>query len=706
LNLLGEKQDEATALKNLVSCDRFLASSLQQHRAIRLDEQSQFENGLRQKRQVWVVADWGTGIDDFLAASLERFRQGSELIVFHLRCDEATDPDAFESLFTQQFGLSLQRFCSLLVPLNNPFLFLDKIYPALNIGEDRARLKRIISAILDYCPSLRVIATSRTSPHEQDLPLVELKSLEPPDVRTYLLHHPETPAGLCEADTIEKLHERSGGLPMHLDRMIRALKVSSLESVLEAELEFSRTDNSAEDVPKALVQAVTSLDSSPDRKVQRSFRLLKILAVLPYGEIIDSLRHFLPREPFYIEHAIRLYDGALLDTLPLYATSPEFGLKLHTLSEFSSPKILKVPRQVRDFVITWITEEEYREIIAAGADHFFGRRWREGKIKPRTIPIGYQDYLNSGPGNEFTIIHSLLQDAKSQGDSAPLRRAARLAVDYCRRLKKAARYRDLEIVAGGILQTLETDAIKEAWAELGSLYGMALRMTGKGQQALDYLRGVLERSEGYANNPLKASIYLNIAYAEENLENIDEAVTAAEEVKRLTDDTSAQYLAAVTIIESNISDKAKAIQRMKEIRELALSKKFTRLADNISLELASRSLTDAEKIKFLDSVLENPVSGVYNKTRAMASKAKILSKDKSKGGLGAKERTLLTSAYIYARSQRYGDLFDKCHEAMWQSLEDDREVPGLLRLFAIVRFYGELEVKIRRRQLTQNVFLV
>jgi hypothetical protein len=53
-------------------------------------------------------------------------------------------------------------------------------------------------------------------------PNLELKSLEPPDVRTYLLHHPETPAGLCEVDTIEKLHERSGGLPMHIDRMIRA----------------------------------------------------------------------------------------------------------------------------------------------------------------------------------------------------------------------------------------------------------------------------------------------------------------------------------------------------------------------------------------------------------------------------------------------------------------------------------------------------
>lgn len=682
LELLGNTQDEATALENLITCDRFLVAPLQHHRSIRLDEQSQFENGLRQKHQVWVVADWGTGVDGFLAASFDRFRQETgEVTVFHLRCDEAADSDAFESLFSQQFGLPLQRFCSLLVPVNGPFLLLDKVHPALNWGDAHVRFRRIVSAMLDYCPNLRIVVTSRTNPHETDVPLVELKALEPPDVRTYLLHHNEAPAGLCDADVIEKLHERSGGLPMHLDRMLRALKVSSLELVLEAELERTSAGTSTEDVPKALVQAVASLNLSTNRSDKRSFRLLQVLTVLPYGEIIDSLRHFLPKEPFFIENAIQLHDQALLDVIPLYVASPEVGIKRSLLSEYSSPKILKVPRQVRDYVQSCLAEEELREIVAAGADHFFGRRWREGKVRPRSIPIGYQEYLNSGPGNEFTIIHYLLQDAKSRGENASLRRAAKLAVDYCRRLQQADRYRDLEIVAGGILLVLEANVVPEAWTEIGAFYGEALRMTAKRQQAIDYLRGVLQHSGDNTSDPLKASMFLDIAYAEKSLRNLEAAASAAEEVKRFSDETSVKYFSAQAIIEGCIADQDEAIRRLKKLREEARSRKFTTVADNISLDLVRKNIGDDEKIELLDSVLKNPNAGAYNKTRALSVKARIAAKDESSRGLIQSDRNLLAAAYIYSRSQRLGDMFNNCHQAMWQTLEDTRDVPGLLRLF-------------------------
>jgi tetratricopeptide (TPR) repeat protein len=228
---------------------------------------------------------------------------------------------------------------------------------------------------------------------------------------------------------------------------------------------------------------------------------------------------------------------------------------------------------------------------------------------------------------------------------------------------------------------LDPDVIKEAWANLGELYGLALRMTGKRAQAVDYLRDVLERSEGQADRSLKASIYLDIAHAEESLENVDGAVAAAEEAKRLTDEKSVEYLSAVTIIDGKTPDKETAVRRLKQLRQEAFSRKFFTLADNISLDLARRSTNDEERIKLLDSVLKNPSAGIYNTARAMSAKARIVNKGSSSEGLDPKDRSLLASAYIYSRSQRYGNLFDTCHAAMWELLEDVRDIPALLRLF-------------------------
>ena len=58
---------------------------------------------------------------------------------------------------------------------------------------------------------------------------------------------------------------------------------------LEAELDARQSSEIGEKVPKPLVHAVGRVAKSEDRRTKRSFRLLKVLSVLPYGETIESI---------------------------------------------------------------------------------------------------------------------------------------------------------------------------------------------------------------------------------------------------------------------------------------------------------------------------------------------------------------------------------------------------------------------------------
>src|SRR6266566_2986514 len=165
ISLLDSEPAEETARARLTACPRFTSSPGPHNRASRQDEQSEFEHELRRGRRVWVIADWGTGQEGFLAASLERLRDLNAIgDIFHLRCDEAIDVNSLESLFPQQFGYPVQTFCRFAASLPAAFLVLDAIHPALCVGEALAAFKRFADAIAEYCPQLRLVITSSSVP--------------------------------------------------------------------------------------------------------------------------------------------------------------------------------------------------------------------------------------------------------------------------------------------------------------------------------------------------------------------------------------------------------------------------------------------------------------------------------------------------------------------------------------------------------------
>ncbi len=205
IQLLDAPPDERDVRLTLAKLPKLQLVASPQHRHVRQEEQSEFEHALRTTRCVWLVADWGSGNEGFLGASLERFRS-PEVIpdVFHLRCDDARNVDSLEGLFPQQFGMPLQTFCRLLGQVQGAFLVLDGIHPDLACGEQLIRLKSIATAVLDYCPDLCLILVCRLRPEGDAIRPIELHSLDVPDTRTYLIHHPDATSELREAETSSK----------------------------------------------------------------------------------------------------------------------------------------------------------------------------------------------------------------------------------------------------------------------------------------------------------------------------------------------------------------------------------------------------------------------------------------------------------------------------------------------------------------------
>ncbi|MFL6518729.1 MAG: metallophosphoesterase family protein [Chthoniobacterales bacterium] len=688
LSLLDSEPTEDLARATLAGCPRFQLSPLPQYNATRQDEQSQFETDVRKTRQVWVAAEWGTGLDGFLAASLERLQDlKADDNVFLLRCEEAEDVNAVEALFPQQCGLSLQMFCTLAAALPSAFLILDSVHSNLCAGKEFSALQRLANLLVEYCPNLRLVITSSLPPEKGVLTAVELKPLELPEARTYLLNHPDASADIRDPDLIEILHDRSDGLPTHLDRLVKAMKVASPEAVLEADRETSITQHeTTEPIPHALIHAVNSLSGSEDRASRRSFRLLQVLALLPYGETLEFLRHYLPTEPFFPENALKLQELGLIEIIQLQQTAPRLGGSDVRLSD-SAPKLLKVSRPVRDYVLTLLSDTEKEDIVRSGIEKFFGRSWRS-KVKLRKLPIEQKEYLNAGPGNEFALIYQLATISRARGDAAVVSRAANLGIEYAEHLENAERWHDLSAVGSALLKLIDRDRHPAEWAKLMRLYGAALRMSGKREESLIYLRTALEGSEEHFTDEEKALIWREIALADKN-QDTESAAAAAKEALKFEKRDSAGYLATEAIVAETTLVGQKRIEVLEEIEKRARTKGFTFTANTSALKIYQYLDDPKDELRYLERVLKSEERG-YTRTRALVNKGETLTRLERPSALKGAELVELTKAYTYLHGQRFDDLLDRCHEILWRTFEAQGDTQRLLRLFKHSSFLWRL----------------
>jgi hypothetical protein len=265
-------------------------------------------------------------------------------------------------------------------------------------------------------------------------------------------------------------------------------------------------------------------------------------------------------------------------------------------------------------------------------------------------------------------------------DDTLIKRGHGLAIQYARHLESLERYRDLSIVSAALLQLIDRDKYPAEWARLAGITASGLRMVGKREEAIKYCKWSLEAGESHLGNDEKAEIWLDVALAQESLENSAESVAAAEKIKLYSGEKSVRYLHALAVIAGMTLKDDDKKRELAALEKRARERGFETLANNIALDLASDTDVPPDELNHLDRVLATKERG-YNHVRAIVAKAKAIGKLDNPRTLNQQEVSSLAAAYSYLHAQRFGSLLDDCHRLLWRMFEKEKDESKLLRLF-------------------------
>ena len=181
-------------------------------------------------------------------------------------------------------------------------------------------------------------------------------------------------------------------------------------------------------------------------------------------------------------------------TSPFPQTAADLSVGRGRSTPAAVPKLLRVPRQVRDHVNSVIDDLERSTILEMSTQLFFGPKWFQGKVRLRTaLANAYGHSAIAGPGNEHLVARHLLAKALDTRNKRQTTRYVTLALTYCHRLLAADRFRDVVIAAGTIVDLLTDTDLTADFLDAAHMYGRALRMTGKESDAVTILESALER---------------------------------------------------------------------------------------------------------------------------------------------------------------------------------------------------------------------
>jgi tetratricopeptide (TPR) repeat protein len=686
-----DKPLDATAARaKLKFLPRFRLCVENCHLAVRKAEQKHFAQAITSHRNVWLVADWGAGKEGFLATALHQAGGGDRLTdVFRLQCGGIETCEQLVTEAETQLGMSFQEFLAAVAVLPSASIVFDDLATAIASGCQRAEFDKKVRPIFDFCLNLRLICLTRLPPSGvEPSAVIVLRPLDIPETRSYLRAHPKASVGIDDPDQLERIHNWAGGLPMHLDRLLDRSRYLPIREILDEDIDIP--SQGSEPLPESLRQAVLKLAVSEVEQSRRSFRLLKILTVLRDGETFQSIKRFYSRAPFHQANVDELVLLGLLEDVPISQTAADLNIGYGKTAPTFVPKLLRVPRQVRDHVNSLIDDIERSTILETSTHLFFGPKWFQGRIRLRTVLANaYGHSAIAGPGNEHLVARHLLVRALEQRNKRQITRYVTLCLAYCHKLLAADRFRDAVIAAGTISDLLTDSDLTVEYIDAAHMYARALRMVGKESDAVLLLESALERGAGILIDTAKAGMLLTLALAHEDLNQSEQAIKAARKVIDLVHQHSDEAYEAKAVIAGLSLSGPNLKTKLVTLESDARNREQTHAANNIALTLAKESTSVEETIKWLDKVIFT-ARDPYNLTRAIVEKMTAVGAHVGTYQLRERERQLLNAAYSYSYSQRIGNLLDRCHSVLWQMYTRDRLWASVLRLFRFSSFIWRL----------------
>ncbi len=695
-NAEGKSLPEPTLQKrspNLQNVPSAILHFEPQHDWIRTLQRDKFSQILDIHKQVWVIGDWGMGLSSFLACALKTFSSGKQIDTYLLQCGESITCEDIKDGAMTKFGMTFHEFCHF-IGQDNAILIFEDLPSEFGSGPDRRKFEsEVILPVKNYCPEMRMVFTSRKTPsYTNPQEVVTLENLSLEETRNYLYHHPRIKGQKFDPMAIEKMQSYAEGLPMKLDYIIEQLQYLSLPQIIGESSELSaREAMLMEAAPFTLRRSISELQNSCVYETQQSLSLLKLLTLLRDGEVLESIRKFYPTKPFSNENVKELVSHGLLNSVVISGTGGEFSRsKNGQITNTDSPRLLSVPAQVRQFVMTIITEEELKTILDASLESLFGKHWRNGSIQlRRQLNYSYASTFLIGPGNEIHVLRHLLRKANTNLIEGETIKIIKLGLAFCSRLINLDIYRDALDVSSLLVDFLRETGMNAEYAEAARLKAAASRMLDDNESTVTFGLIALEYGAISFSRAKISSIHLDIARAYENTDE-PSALNAARAVLDYAQPKSSNAFEAKALVgRLTIDDVPKRKALFHQIMKDARINGHDTAANNIALSLASDRKDVSGSLNLVSDVIRSSKSH-YTKTRAIIQKGILLRVDGKSSQLTREDRHLLFHAYDYAYTQRFSALFERSHDIIWDLFQSEGFFGSMLRLFRNSSFLWQL----------------
>lgn len=653
------------------------------HKSIRSMERERAVGNLSSNNKLWLVTKWGLCEDEFIGTIL-KLCDINEFNCFSINCIDARNSVEFQNLFFEYFQLSFTNVISILSELDRPLLVLNKVSPELcDIRKSLPQFLSLIKSICDFAPNLKIIISTEQEPINIDY--IELSPLDVPSVRSYIKAHQLNSSELSNPFAIEKIHRLSSGFPVSIDSLLDQLKFCNLSELANIE-EHSIKDTSTSS--NSFIQAIEKLSKSEDITDERSFFLLKILCLLPYGETFDRLKRFYPTKPFFPTNVSKLSTLHLIDFTPINPISFSKGQDTDTI------KLIKVIKPIRDYILQLLQKDEKELIYKHACDLYLGDNWRSSQF---SIKINKQSIFELTPIIYANVYHSityLLKNAIELERPVDMERFASICVSFCKHLFDHKQYKECANYSEEIFTILQSTASKTSQVHIAKIYGEACRMNEDlSHKTVSMLEYALLEGDNILSNSDKASIHLDLAYFYGEEDTKELATQHANEVKKYSTKNDAHFIGADMVLINLENDDELKIKKLKQLLRKAKKIKDQIMTSNIIIVLSSLFDNADEKIKSLDSVIsasKSPVFHSYNTIRATVLKYEVILLSEKKVDLSLNDIILLNQSYTYLFYQNFIYLFDSCHELLWTYLEAHNDYDQLLNLFRHSSFFWRI----------------
>ena len=500
-------------------------------------------------------------------------------------------------------------------------------------------IEELVSVVLEYCPKSTVLIRSRRNPLYHKLAVIQIKSLDEADLRTYVLEHERGGLEFATVDAIRTLLRHTDGIPTRIDRSLKELEVITLPELISADFDLTVSSVDGKEVSPALAKAVQDFSLSTDATLKRSFSLLKVLSLFPQGEQLSRIKRFHSVTPFFPAHATELLDQALIEVNTIQVLDAGEGAPL--------ARTLVVPRPVRDCLRDQVDSAEIRRLNQRAAEVYFGQGWRSGVFKfPPAYKFGSPHCGSADIANAGTIIIRLLHEAIESSDADEIGRVLALGEFYLRALLDGDHFQGAAIFCDDLVPIIPPSGFEEKRSTIKGLHGRSLGMMGEHARAKNLLLEVAQFSLPVSE---MQPVLINLALCHQSLDEFPEAKRIAEEIVKLNRHSNVALQAKALLIELDVNDPRRA-EKLARFEVVARRKGANVVANNLALLRARESDGDPTLIREILVPVAEANGDFYNRTRAALKLAALSLNNGEK--LSEAELVYLVGAYHFLFNER------------------------------------------------------